>query len=381
MMLRTSFAALCVSAAVCFAGPDDPAARAGIELTLRQLEAAAESGDRDGWLAGIARGDPEWLQEQTYFANDLKKKPAADLTLTLGELTLSDGSATGEVTFTWNMPEKRERTVSFEARFVSEDGQWRYAGETWEKHQAPGVVVLCDPGLEELAGRVVEAFTNVRSKVDAFFGHEGTEFTKRTQKIKLYGSMKHLQQSICLSYEDSLGGWNEPDESIKLLADGRSRVKTLERLLAHEYGHVATFAVGPKANDVMPWWVLEGAAELSAEAITGQRGPESRVEAWARMGSLADWNEIADFDTFDKRLYGHVYTQGHHMLKYIDTRWKPEGRNNWLRAMGAGKSIDEASRDVLGMPFEQLDKEWRASLPGKDEAKPEEKPAAKPAGG
>ncbi|CAG0952714.1 hypothetical protein PHYC_00288 [Phycisphaerales bacterium] len=371
-MFRMTIAAVCVWAMSCAARADDPAVRAGIDLTLRQMEAAAEAGDRDGWLAAVAHGDPEWTKEQTYFANDLKKKPAADLMLSLGELAVTDGAATGDLTFAWTMPEKGERTVAFGARFVLEDGQWRYAGETWEKHEAAGVVVLCDPGLDELAGRVVEAFTNVRSKVDSFFGHDGTGFTSRTQKIKLYRSMKHLQQSICLSYEDSLGGWNEPDESIKLLSNARTGLKALERLLAHEYGHVATFAVGPKANDVMPWWVLEGVAELSAEANSGQRGPEGRVESWARMGNLAEWKELADFETFDKRWYGHVYTQGHHMLKYIDSRWKQEGRNKWLRSMGQGKSIDEASREVFGLSFEELNTDWRATLPAKEEAKPVE---------
>jgi hypothetical protein len=33
-----------------------------------------------------------------------------------------------------------------------------------------------------------------------------------------------------------------------------------------------------------------------------------------------------------------------------------------MRAMAGGKTLDEATRAELGMPFEQLDKEWRASL-------------------
>lgn len=352
------------------AGPIDSAA---IEPTLVKMEAAAVAGDRDAWLASIAPGDAEWTQEQTYFANDLKKKPAEKLDLTLAELRDVEGAAIGDLTFTWNMPGEPERSVSFEAKFVQHHGQWLYAGETWAQRDATGVIVLHEPGLDDMAGKVVEAFSNIRPKVDTFFEHDGTPFTSRVQKIKVYRSMRHLQQSICLAYKDGLAGWNEPGESIKLLASPRSSVKGLEVLLAHEYGHVATFASGPLANDTMPWWVLEGAAELAAAGCAGGPQPDRRVARWAKDGNLATWPDLANFETIEQKWYGHVYTQGHSMLKYIETRWEKKGRNQWLRAMGAGKKLDEATRDTFGMTFDELDKAWRATLPEKEEKKEEPK--------
>ncbi|GJQ28748.1 MAG: hypothetical protein HBSAPP03_06320 [Phycisphaerae bacterium] len=371
-MLMRTLAAYVLSAPMALAGPID---RAAIEKTLEKMEAAAMAGDRDAWLATIAAGDPEWTKEQTYFANDLKKKKAEKLDLTLGEVRDVNGDAVGELTFAWNIEGEPSRRVSFEARFVPADGQWLYAGETWAKREAPGVIVLHDPGLDDMAAKVVEAFSNIRPNVDAFFEHDGTPFTQRVQKIKVYGSMKHLQQSICLSYKDGLSGWNEPDESIKLLASQRSTVRGLETLLAHEYGHVATFASGPLANDTMPWWVLEGAAELSAAACAGGSQPDRRVARWAKEGNLAPWPALADFDTIEQKWYGHVYTQGHSMLKYIEGRWEKPGRNAWLRAMGAGKPLDRATREVMGMSFDDLHAAWRATLPAEEK---EDKKAEEP---
>jgi len=336
---------------------------------LRDMAASCIAGDGAAYLRHVASGDQEFRNEQKYFANDLTKKHAAECAFTLADLRESEASATGELTIEWTMPEGRGRKVSFDARFLKEDGQWKFAGETWAMHEAPGVMVLHDPGLDELAERVVTAFGDVRAHVEDGFSLADKELPKKTQKIKLYGTMKHLQASISLSYVDGLSGWNEPGESIKILSSPRTGVNQLRPLLAHEYGHVATFELGAQSNS-MPWWVLEGVAELSSEKWA--RKPDGLVKAWAEKGRLAPWEEITDFETVKGKWRGHVYTQGHHMLGFISDKWEREGRVAWLSAMALGQTIDEASKSALGVSFAQLDAQWRASLPAQ---KPEE-PAA-----
>lgn len=347
-----------IACSVSFA--DDPSIRSGVEKTLASMTAAATAGDADAWVANIASTDDLFLNEQRYFARDLKKKPPSTLEITMGEFTSSDGRIAGPLTWMWAMPDKPARTLSFSAQFIREGDSWKYAGETWNSFDAPGIRVMFDPGYDELAARTAEAFAAIRPHVEQGFELKDSEFARHTQQIKIYGSMKHLQGSICLSYEEGLSGWNEPGEPIKLLAGRQSSPEDLRRLLSHEYGHCATFALGPKANS-MPWWVLEGVAELAAEGF-GARVPDRQVLAWAKNGKLAAWNDLADFDVVPPRLHGRVYAQGHHMLSYISERWRRQGRNQWLTAMAQGKTIDEASREVMGLSFDDLDHEWRADL-------------------
>jgi hypothetical protein len=141
---------------------------------------------------------------------------------------------------------------------------------------------------------------------------------------------------------------------------------------------VATFEFGPEATN-MPWWVLEGVAELSAEKFVAMNqgkadrpeeygsGARTTVERWARRGKLAAWADLSDFRSVKKDLMGHVYQQGHHMVGYISERFGRDRRNRWLRAMGEGHSIDQASREALGMGFDELDRDWRATLPAREE--------------
>ena len=236
-----------------------------------------------------------------------------------------------------------------------------------------------------LAETTARAFANVRGIVEAEFGLEGTAFAKEhTHKVKLYKSMRRLQSSICFAYEDPLGGWNEPGEPIKLLASANTTIEGLQGVLSHEYGHCCTFELGASSN-LMPWWVLEGTAELVSQAINGKPvpgvegatlsggtgSPNSRVERWAKRGSLAEWEDLADFEVVPDRLHGNVYTQGHHLMQYITQKVGREGRVKWLTAMAKGKKIDEATREVMGMGFAELDREWRGSLPKPEEEKAE----------
>ena len=198
-------------------------------------------------------------------------------------------------------------------------------------------------GFEEVARRVVEVLPEVRAHVD-----NGFEIViERVQEVKIYPTMRHLQASIYLSYVDGLSGWNEPGEAIKLLASNKSKEAGLRSLLAHEYGHVATFEYGPRASD-MPWWVLEGVADLSAEKFVarsggyedapGEYGRDARSagERWARRGNIAAWNDIADFRATERKWMGHVYKQGQHMLGHVSRQFGRGTRNQWLRAMAQG---------------------------------------------
>lgn len=370
--------------------------------------------ERENWAKDLKRKTPTTVTFTIASPKDGEKSEGVKVP------EFGEKSAHFEMLTTWTMPaakegeKKAERNVSFPVVFVlSEQGKWLYAGEDWltlesgdEQHHnearadvkeeerpadqldarprdvrfqgptmMPGAAggakgakqehrarVRYFAGYEEVAKRIVEVLPQVRDHVDEGFGQP----VPRVQEVKLYPSMKHLQESIYLSYVDGLSGWNEPGESIKLLSRPTAGKRGLRTLLAHEYGHVATFELGEKAND-MPWWVLEGVAELSAERFGSMgKGAEGSVLRWNEKNTLAKWDDLADFhkvqEDSPRDLQAKVYQQGHHMLMYISDRWGKDGRNAWLSAMAQGKTIDEATRAVAGMGFDELDAAWRGRV-------------------
>lgn len=348
--------------------PSEPAPALHDQITdlLGRMTAAVSAADPQAYLACVSLTDPCFATEQRNWAKDLTRNAPEHFEATIGdsEPTLApDGAALVKLRMSWRLPGGSDHSLTYPARFVRGETGWLYAGESWKIAGADRVTIFYEGDLGDAAKNVAEVLPGVRAHVHEGFGLESdTNLTQRTQEVKLYASMKHLQQSIYLSYRDALDGWNEPGESIKILSRDNTGKAMLQGLLAHEYGHVATFELGPTATD-MPWWILEGVADLSAQSYTHDWPSVDRtVRRWAEKGELVEWSRLADFHGEATQHMVQVYYQGHHMVGYISDRFGREKRNDWLRAMANGASLDDATRKALGLAFTQLDHDWRQTL-------------------
>lgn len=358
--------ALCAWVVPAAAEPVSPETRAAIDTLLARMTGAVLAADREQYLAQVWDGDAVFRVEQEHWADDLARhQPTAFELYLIDDQLETDGPATtGRVRMVWQMADWTfDRSVEFRARFVADAaGSWRYAGRAWSSAQADDLLVYHDPAHRAEAELILRAVPAIRAHIE-----DGFELQlPGPLQFKLYPSMRDLQASIYLSYVDPLSGWNEPGESVKLLVSAVRAGPMLDALLAHELAHVATFELGPRATD-MPWWVLEGVAELASEQFVpgGQQslaGLDATVRRWARTGQLVPWSRLADFRSTPLELYGNVYGQGHHLLGFVSERWGRQARNAWLAALAQGRSLDEASRQAFGLSFDAVDAAWRASL-------------------
>jgi len=344
-----------------------------VRAVMDDIQKAVLKGDKAAYLAHVATDDAIFLKEQQNWAADFDHHIPLEYSISIkdDEGAFNAAESKFQMTTEWKMgedvPGAPSRKLTFPVVFKKVDGQWKYAGEDWLVLEAPGVDGAAGArakyfaGAEKRAQTIVNVLPEVRAHVDKGFGVK----IDRVQEVKVYKSMRHLQHSIYLSYVDGLGGWNEPGESIKVLASESRDDNDAKALLAHEYGHVCTFEYGDKTSD-MPWWVLEGVAELAAEEFRDDvEGVAATVKSWAKRDRLAPWLDMADFRKTDRKWMGNVYVQGHHMLGYISEKFGKESRIDWLKAMAKGKTIDEASKEVLKLTFDELDKQWRESITGK----------------
>lgn len=395
---RRAVRVLAIAAAL-LVSPITQASQADVERVLKEMQDAVLAGDARAYLRRVSTADTQFRIEQDRWAADLERHRPIAFTLALAQPApdsadadhpsdFGDDLARCQILMSWTMPGLGDggtnltRTLRLPVRFVREQDEtsgqrrWVFAGEDWlaaeSLREVQGEAVpashraraLFMPGYENLGQRVLSEMPVVRSRV-----HEGLERTvDRVQSVKLYPSQRHLQASISLSYVEPLGGWNEPGESIKLVASARTPPATLRVLLAHEYAHVVCFEMGAPMSGA-PWWVLEGVAELASQAVGGP-SPDARVIEWAKSGELRAFDELADFKAVPPELHKHVYKQGHHMVSFISDRFGRRGRNNWLSAMGSGKTLHEATRQTLGVSFDELDRQWRAGLSGKARGAP-----------
>ncbi|MEM9165802.1 MAG: hypothetical protein AAGB48_02125 [Planctomycetota bacterium] len=345
-------------------------AAAGIERSLSAMAEAATAGDGQAYLEHVAIDEPEFRTEQIAWAKDIGRIAPDVLVyelLTEPELA-ADGTATADLRITWNTPnwEAPDRTIELPARFVPDGGGgWGFGGRAWNELDAEGLRVLYTDGLRSQAEAAVDFWPEVKAHVETGFEMR----LDHPQVVKLYADMSELQLSIYPSYAEPLGGWNEPGESIKLVA-GDFGPGYLKTVLAHEYGHALSFAMGPpeiaaqvEFAHAVPWWVLEGTAELAAARFSRDWSRTRRmVEHWHANGKLIAFDRITNFYETDPADYRYVYTMGEHMVAYLSERFGRTKRNEWLRAMMNGSTLEEASSDVLGESFQDLDNAWRASI-------------------
>ncbi|MGQ0626657.1 MAG: hypothetical protein ACT4PL_00980 [Phycisphaerales bacterium] len=366
--------------------------RPAVEKVMAEMTRAVLAGDVEGYIKHVAIGDAIFLQEQKMWAKDLLTHTPAEFALSIVDempapktdepkegsaeakpatvpvaSDFGDKAATFTLRMAWKMKEEKatERTVQYPVRFTKGVTAWVYEGEDWNhldraatEEDAANRVLFAE-GLNKTAETVAEALPAVRRKVDAIFANP----SKQLLTVKLYTSMRHLQASIYLSYVNGLSGWNEPDESIKILAQRNNTAAGLRPLLSHEYGHCASFLLGPKINSA-PWWVLEGIAEFSSSSWRENPASNStrRMVAWSRSDRLAAWEDLVDFRTVPLKLHGNIYTQGEHMMHYITEQYGDAKRNAWLTSMAQGASLDEASKAALAVSFADLDSAWRAHV-------------------
>ncbi|RMH29627.1 MAG: hypothetical protein D6692_03865 [Planctomycetota bacterium] len=361
--------------AVCLCGVPDAQASStalaarGIERAVETMERATLRADSGAYMAVIDTTDPVFAEEQRKWARDLRTRPvdSVDFRVDLNRLSKTpDGHWRAPLTVVWSLPgDDKPYSITYPALFRPlglPEGAWLYAGRAWEDFPADGVRILLDPeddSAHEIAEHLAARVAGFRAAIEEDLG----ETLHAEPTIKLYPDMASLQASIALSYTDPLGGWNEPGESIKILSRPGFVGPRLDATVAHELGHAVSFQWGEAIIEA-PWWSLEGIAEVAADPFRESPEAASRDAArrMARDGTLMDFDRLADFRGEAMNHGRHVYVQGRSMVRYITERFGREKRNEWFRAMGKGRSLNDATRSVLGLPFERLNEDWRASL-------------------
>src|SRR6185503_9664049 len=109
------------------------------------------------------------------------------------------------------------------------------------------------PGLVGVAKEISTNLPEIYDYVTNNFGHTPSS----NLEIKLYDTSAVLVANTLLSLPE-IHGWNEPGESLKLVAAADEAPPLAA--LAHEFTHFLTFDMARTARPRMPWWLTEGIA-------------------------------------------------------------------------------------------------------------------------
>lgn len=317
------------------------------------MEAAVLAGDREAYLALVDLSDPVFATEHTRFADDWVVNPPSEYDLTIADLVVDGPAATGVLSTTWATTQD-VRTAVLEVRFTQRNGAWLYAGEEWVTQEVEHFRIRVAPGLEAQFPVITESLPDIYDYVTTHF-----EWVPTTDmEIKLYTGPAELVAMTWLSLPD-IRGWNEPGESLKLQLgpDESSPTSTI----AHEFTHFLEFDRAGTQRSRMPWWLSEGIASFFGYHFddTGVAQFQlDRVRDWAANGELADWDAMAVFEETPREIWTNVYAQGYAFTAFITDSYGETKRNRWLAAMAVDSDIAEATQEILGISFADLDAQF-----------------------
>jgi hypothetical protein len=147
-------------------------------------------------------------------------------------------------------PQKENRTVTYEEKFVRTPGGWKDADLNFKVAQTWHFVIKYPQEADTRAGIVAKDGENAYASVVKELQLEPQAGTT----IKLYADQEMLRQSTDIRIAYLFNGWGEAGESIKMYA--YRETGSVSRLIAHELVHKITLEI----TDSQTSWLAEGMA-------------------------------------------------------------------------------------------------------------------------
>jgi len=356
-----------------------PALTAADEALLREAVArraeAVASGDKELYLSLLARGDDEFLLEQSRWFDYRLSAEIADF-----DLAIEGIEARGEDDCAVRLcqsyligADRARRVVRFTERYRRMGGAWLDADVYFGVEESEHFRVMYQEGIE--ASRAVEMLERAESAYQAVRRSFGNA-PARTTSIKVFVDRELLRQNSKITIDYLFSGWAEPGESIKLWLRP-DRGYDYVSLIAHELVHRVTLDMAPEQCS----WFAEGlanhygnfAAAGADRLATGQHRPADYAKSIRWLGGIDPENVSS---TEDWALYGGMAAT---VIRFLEERYGAGTPRELLEAMGGDgleregyvyalhdaafqELLAEAIGKVLAVGMDELDREWLAWL-------------------
>ncbi len=227
---------------------------------------AVLAGDEAGLLATLSPTDPTLRTKEQRWLADLTGQPLITYSVT-GEIVgwnqhTQDENGNGtivaldvETVISGQIPSR----VSYDARFVRQEGDWLYAGADWDELTGPHVRLQYQGHDPAWAGRMLHLTEEAYTQITADLGLGSSDQRPPTaHQIKLYDDDGLFRISIPLRRQ--VTSWTGPGEAIRILLSGQDDERAIQSRIASELTRQTLYAQGLERN-----WLSEGVAAFEMD--------------------------------------------------------------------------------------------------------------------
>jgi hypothetical protein len=207
-------------------------------------------------------------------------------------------------------------------------------------------------------------FATAAGAVDRLQGMLDARLERRAE-IWVYGSEDDLFSAYTQDVPTFIGGQSFPELGLVLAAipdDENSRAE-IKRIVPHELSHILLHQVTRNPYNTPPLWLQEGLATYNEES--GEPGYDAALQEAAERGAIEPLRALTSSFSQDEEGIPVAYAQSRSVVAFIlgDERFGPERLARTLAAFREGVTYDEALQRGIGLSIDELDREWRLSLP------------------
>ncbi len=257
-------------------------------------------------------------------------------------LTGSDGISVDTTAQTFTLLDGRHQWQSLT------DAQKRVSVHWYEGNQAFGKELLA------IASNALDGLQNDIQTV-----------LQRPADIWVYPTQDDLLGALPKNIPEWVGGKAFPELAlvISAIADDSNADTEIKRVVPHELSHLALYQATRNPYNSPPAWLDEGLAVRNQQAHDPQEA-ESLKQA-AEGGGLTPLKALSGSFGADENTALLSYAESRSAVDFIlnDNRYGPQKFARTIAAFHNGVTFDEALQAGLGITVDELDKEWRASLP------------------
>lgn len=330
------------------AKPDFPH---GVDFTLRARGVKAQRATLNYSLVG----DPITAGVQAKMAGPTDK---VDVAVTL-DLTTNYIPPGTEVSYYWSLLDGSGKEVATPAKtFTVEDKRHRWQSLTDSRKRVSVHWYEGDTAFgRNLRDTAAAGLDRIEREIGA-----GLE---RPADVWVYASQDELIDALPANIPEWVGGKAFPSLGLVMavIADDEYGDSEAKRIIPHELSHLVLYQATRNPYNSPPAWLDEGIAVHNQESH--DPGEEQALQEAAEEGRLVPVKALSGSFGADETTAQLSYAQGRSVVEFIlnDKRYGAEKLARTVGAFREGVTYDEALQAGLGVTVDELDSQWRASLP------------------
>ena len=182
-------------------------------------------------------------------------------------------------------------------------------------------------------------------------------------EIWVYTTDAELAAALPPGEPEWVGGKAFPDVGVilALIADDDQATSEARRVLPHELAHLVVYQATHNPYNTPPVWLDEGIAvnnQQDGDPFLAQVLAEA-----ARSNALLPLRTLESGFPADSDQALLSYAESAGAVRFLLDRYGAQRVNTLLRSFQGGVTYDDALATTLGTTTEQLDADWRATLP------------------